>query len=182
MAKPSQEALAYSAAALQSGDARAALAIRNREFGQESCSFDDSTVTTMEFILGRTPVLLADCLPEVLEPLRIAAAMMELWGTNNIRQFATIEGQLDYRFGFDAIAHMLHTHGCFLRSLDDFHRAGISHVKLLGTHGSHDCEACRAANEKSFPISKVPEIPLISCTCDDKYGCRIMVIADDCAC
>lgn len=179
MAKPSQEALAYSAAELQSGDARAALAVRNREFGRQSGSFDDPIVKTMEFILSRTPTLLADCPPEVLEPLRVASAMMELWGTNNIRQFVTIEGELNYRFGFDAIAHMLHSHGRYLRSIENFRRIGISSVKLLSAQGSDECEVCRAADGKSFPITEVPEIPLISCICDGKYGCRIIVTAED---
>jgi hypothetical protein len=80
MARVSAESIAYSAAALQAGDVREAISARNREFCQEGGSFDDSVVRTMELILSRTPTLLADCLPEVLEPLRIAAAMMELWG------------------------------------------------------------------------------------------------------
>jgi len=179
MARLSTEALAYSAAALQSGDVQAALAVRNREFYRESGTFEDSIVRTVEHILNSTPGLLADCPRQVLEPLRIAAAMMELWGTNSIREFVTIEGQLDYRFGTDAIAHMLHSHGCFLRSLEDFRRVGISDVKLLGAHGSDDCEACRAADGSSFTIDTVPELPLATCTCEDRYGCRVIVIADD---
>jgi hypothetical protein len=177
MARLSTEALADSAAALQSGDVQAALAVRNREYSQEGGSFDDSVVRTMGHILSGTPALLADCPQHVLEPLRIAAAMMELWGSNSIRDFVTIEGQLDYRFGTDAIAHMVHSHGCFLRSLEDFRRVGISGVKLLGAHGSDDCEACRAADGRSFSIDTVPELPLATCTCDDRYGCRVMVIA-----
>ncbi len=179
MAKLSQEALAYSASALQSGDVQAALTVRNREYHQTGGSFDDSIARTMEHILKSTPALLVDCPQQVLEPLRIAAAMMELWGTNSIRDFVTIEGELDYRFGTDAIAHMLHSHGSFLRSLEDFRRVGISSVKLLGSHGSHDCEACQAADGSAFTIDTVPELPLATCTCEDRYGCRVIVIADD---
>ena len=179
MAKISEEALAYSATALQSGDLQAALAVRNREYHQTDGSFDEPIVRTMEHILKSTPALLADCPRQVLEPLRIAAAMMELWGTNGIRAFVTIEGELDYRFGTDAIAHMLHSHGCFLRSLEDFRLVGISGVRLLGAHCSDDCEACQSADGSSFTIDTVPELPLVACTCKDRYGCRVIVIADD---
>jgi hypothetical protein len=178
MARLSAESIGYSAAALQAGDVHEAIAVRNREFGQESGSLDDSVVRTMELILSRTPALLADCPPQVLEPLRIAAAMMELWGENSIRHFVTIEGELDYRFGTDAIAHMLHSHGCFLRSIEEFRRVGISSVRLLGAHGSDDCEACLAADGKPFTVDTVPELPLADCTCEDRYGCRVIVIAN----
>lgn len=177
MAKVSQQALANSAAALRSGNVQAALAIRKREYRQEDDTFDDLTVRTIQIILGSTPKLLLDCPPEVLEPLRVAAAMMELWGTNTIRDFVTIEGDLDYRFDADAIAHMLHSHGCFLRSIQQFREAGISMVKLLGAHGPEDCAACRSVDGLSFTIDTVPELPLIACTCQDKAGCRVIVIA-----
>jgi hypothetical protein len=178
MARLSAESIAYSAVALQNGDAHEAITVRNREFNQESGTFDDSIIRTMEFILGRTPALLADCPSEVIEPLRIAAAMMELWGENSIKRFVTIEGELDYRFGTDAIAHMLHSHGCFLRSIEEFRRVGISRVSLLGAKGSDDCAACSAADGKSFTVDTVPELPLVDCTCEDKYGCRVIVVAD----
>jgi hypothetical protein len=177
MARLSIEALANSAASLQACDFPAALAIRKREYHEESDGFDDSTLRVMELILTRTPHLLRDCPKEVLEPLRVAAAMMELWGTNSIRDFVTIEGQLDYRFGFDAIAHMLNLHGCFLQKIEDLRNAGISKVQLIGGHGPNDCEACRAADESLFTVETVPELPLVGCTCKDKFGCRVFVVA-----
>jgi hypothetical protein len=178
MARPSTDAIAYSAAALQAGDIQEALAVRNRECGKESDTFDESVVSTIEFILTRTPALLSDCSPTVLEPLRIAAAMMELWGESSIQRFVTIEGELHYRFGADAIAFMLHSHGNFLRSMGEFQRVGISRVKLLSAHGPDDCPACRAADGKKFTIDSVPELPLAECTCEDRYGCRVIIIAD----
>ena len=178
MARLSEESIAYSAAALQTGNVHEAIAIRNREFSQERGTFDDSIVRTMELILSRTPALLADCPAQVLEPLRIAAAMMELWGENSIRRFVSIDGDWDYRFGLDAVASMMHSHGCFLRSLEGFRRVGISKVSLLGGHGPNDCIACRAVEGKSYTVETVPELPLNDCTCEDRYGCRVIVIAN----
>jgi hypothetical protein len=179
MARISYESLAKSTAALQAGDVPGALAVRNSERNQESGDFDDSTARTIGYILSRTPALLADCPVDMREPLRIAAAMMELWGTNRVSDFATVEGTFDYRFGTDAVAHMLHLHGSFLRAIDELRGVGITHVELIGAHGPDDCEACRAVDGMVFPISEVPELPLASCTCRDRYGCRVIVTATE---
>jgi hypothetical protein len=177
MAKLTIEALAHSAAALQSRDFKAALDVRDREYGPGHGTFDDCVVRTMELILSRTPALLSDCPPEILEPLRVAAAMMELWGVSGIRQFVSIDGELDYHFEPKAIANMLHSHACFLRSLEGFRRSGITTVKLLGSGNLDDCEACRAADGGIFTIDTVPELPLATCRCETGYGCRVIVIA-----
>lgn len=177
MARLKTQALYESAAALQSGDPKAALAVRNREYSQESGTFDDSTLRVMEFILSRTPALLADCPVEILEPLRAAAAMMELWGVNSIKQFVTITGEWNYRLDAKVTAYMLHSHGCFMQRLESFQNVGIVSVKLLGSHDSNDCEACRSADGTAFSIEEVPELPLATCRCETGYGCRVIVIA-----
>jgi hypothetical protein len=178
MVQLSQDSIGYSAAALQAGDVREALAIRNQEFQQNSGPFDETVVRTMELILSKTPVLLFDCPEKVLAPLRVAAALMELWGETDIRHFVTVEGELDYRFSIAAIAHLLHSHGSFLAKLEEFRRAGISHVTFLGADGPYDCDACRNADGMKFTIDSVPELPLADCTCEDEYGCRVIVAAD----
>ena len=174
----SHEALADSAAALQSGDINAALQVRNREEHRGPSDFDDTTIEVIKLTLERTPVLLRDCPAEYLAPLRIAAAMMELWGTNNIRQFVTIDGEIDYRFNEEGIAHGLLCHGSFLSRLQRMRSAGVKRVKFLGTGDPDDCEACRAANDQVHDISDVPELPLPDCQCDSGHGwCRLMAIA-----
>ncbi len=178
MVQLSQDSIAYSAAALQAGNVREALAIRNQEFQQNGGPFDETVVRTLELILTKTPTLLFDCPEKVLEPLRVVAAMMELWGENDLQHFMTVEGVLDYRFSISAIAHLLHSHGSFLAKLEEFRRAEISHVRFLGADGPYDCDACRNANGMKFPIDSVPELPLVACTCEDEYGCRVIVAAD----
>ena len=175
MAKPSADAIAYSAAALQSGDVQEALEVRNREFRQATGSFDESIVRTMQLILTCTPQMLADCPTEVVEPLRVAAAMMELWGTNTIRDFVTIDGEIDYRLDAQKIAHMLHMHGNFLRAVKDFRGSGITRVELIRSGNSRDCKECRALGGKLFSVDEVPELPLATCRCKD--GCALWVVA-----
>ena len=175
MAKPNADSIAYSTAALQAGDVQEALAIRNREFNQDEGTFDESMARTMKFILTRTPQMLADCAAEIVEPLRIAAAMMELWGTNTIRDFVTIDGEIDYRLDAQKIAFMLHAHGNFIRTLEDIRCSGISRVELLRSANSQVCKDCRTLGGKSFLIDEVPELPLANCRCKD--GCTLSVTA-----
>jgi hypothetical protein len=176
MAQISSEAIAASTTALQAGDAQAALGVRNSEFGQESGVFDDSIRCTIEYILCKTPQALADCPQPVLAPVRIAAAMMELWGTNRLRDVTSAADTADYRLERSTIAHMLLSHASFLRSLADFRRVGISRVRLLAARLPDDCRTCRAADGKAFCIDVVPELPLVRCRC--KGGCRVIVITD----
>ena len=177
MPSVSQEALADSAAALQSGDIDAALLVRNREEHRGPSDFDDTTIEVIRLTLERTPVLLRDCPPEYLAPLRIAAAMMELWGTNNIRHFVRIEGEIDYRLDEEGIAHSLHSHACFLARIQSIGEAGIGRVKLLGSGDPTDCDACCAAHDQVYDIADVPELPLADCRCESGYGCRLVAIA-----
>ncbi len=176
MAQISPEAIAATTAALQARDVAGALRARNREYGQSSGTFDDSVCCTIEFALGRTPKALADCPQHALEPARIAAAMMELWGTNRLKEVTSAADMWDYRLDRATVAHMLLSHASSLRSLQAFRHAGISRVKLLAARLPSDCCTCRAADGKAFPISTVPELPLLRCRCDG--GCKVIVIAD----
>jgi len=47
MARPSTEAIAYSAHAVSAGNVQEALVIRNREFGRESGNFDATILRTI---------------------------------------------------------------------------------------------------------------------------------------
>lgn len=173
----SPEAIGDSATALEARNIRAALDVRERELGQKGGAWDEINARTMELILSHTPALLADCPVEILGPLRVAAAMMELWGTNTIRHFVNIEGEIDYRFSAAAIANMMHSHGCFLRELESLREKGFTQVSLLGTKDPDDCLACQEAHGAIFTIDSVPELPLAACRCETGYGCRVMVCA-----
>jgi hypothetical protein len=179
MARISKEGLEQSAGALQSGDVQAALAVRNREYNRGSGTFYESQLRVIVHILNSTPSLLADCPQAALYPMRIEAAMIELWGENRIRNFVTVEGNLDYRFGKEAIVSMMHSHGLFLRTLEDFHRSNISKVMLFSFHKPDECEACHDADGSSYTVETVPELPLANCTCTNRFGCQVWVGADD---
>jgi hypothetical protein len=176
MPKPNQRAIKESMAALESGDAHRAFEIRNLVYGEEAGS-NVSTQRIVELILTRTPALFVGYPAEVLQPLRIAAALMELWGTNTIADQVRNEGTPDQRFSPQAIGHMLHSHACFLKKLEEFKAVGIKRVEFLGSKDPADCKACQEANGQSYTTEDVPELPLTTCQCKSPYGCRLKVIA-----
>jgi hypothetical protein len=177
MARITTGAIVASATALQEGDINGALAVRDAEYHQACSAFDDVVSRRVELMLSHTPQLLRDCPSAILEPLRVTAALMELWGVSSIRQFVTIEGESDYRFDPPAIANMLHSHGCYLQKLEDLRRLGFLLVRLQGSGHSDDCEVCLAADGMSFSIDTVPELPLTTCSCKTGYGCRVIMLA-----
>ena len=82
----------------------------------------------LDFILSRTPKILADCPEHILLPLRIATGLMVLWGVSSIRRFITIEGDFTYRYPAEAIAHLLSSHEAYLSRLASIEGAGIKKV------------------------------------------------------
>ena len=175
MARISADALGYSTAALQAGNIAEAIAIRNQKEGIVAGSNDHLIAKKIEILLSRTPKALADCPTDILEPLRIVAALMTLWGVNSIRQFATIEGELGYRMSAEAVAQSLSTYAAFLGAIQGFKEVGIEKVELLPAGLPDECETCRATNGKVYPVDQVPELPLEGCSCEK--WCRVWVVA-----
>jgi hypothetical protein len=177
MPRPNQRAIMESKAALESGDANHALEIRKLVYGEEAGAGDVSSMRILELILTRTPALFANYPPTVLQPIRIAAALMELWGTNTIPDLVKNEDMPDQRFSPQAIGHMLHSHACFLKKIEEFRAVGIKRVEFIGSNDPTDCQACQEADGESYTTEGVPELPLVDCQCKSPYGCRLKVIA-----
>ena len=177
MPKPNQRAIKESMAALESGDASRALEIRKLVYGEEAGAGDVSTQRILELILTRTPALFDGYPPEVLHPLRIAAGLMELWGTYTIPDQVRIDDIPEQRFSPQAIGHMLHSHACFLKKIEEFSAVGIKRVEFIGSKDPTDCQACQEADGQSYTTEDVPEIPLKTCQCKSPFGCRLKVIA-----
>jgi hypothetical protein len=177
MAKISSEAIAASTAALQTRDVQAALHVRNREHGQASGTFDDSVCCTIEFVLGRTPKALADCPQRALEPARIAAAMMELWGTNRLREVTSAADMWDYRLDRGTVAHMLLSHAAYLCRLAQIKETSLRNVEVLPPGLPEDCAVCRHISGRRFTVDDVPELPLVDCTCPDYCKCVLIAVA-----
>lgn len=173
MPKISDETLSRAVYALTLGDAAAAVAV----CAGAGASFFDAPALTAEidWVLTRTPQVLTDCPAQILPPLRIAAALMLLTGGSSIRHFVSIDGDYSYRYGAEAIAHLLVAHSAYLRQLSSFADSGILKLQVLGTGLPEECSTCRKISRRRFTIADVPELPLVDCTCTD--GCKCILIA-----
>ena len=56
--------------------------------------------------------------------------------------------------------------------IDEFLRAGVKQVKILGS-GGQDCYECAKLVDKIFPISKHPVLPPVACRCVP--WCRLVI-------
>ena len=110
-------------------------------------------------------------IPEsVLCSLRVSAAMMNLWGTNNPAKWLD-----ESEKGFAAEAHFILLSAIAKVRLREMQRTGITRVEVWGSGRDDICADCRNADQKTFDIGSAPELPHENCTCE--YGCGCLLVA-----
>jgi hypothetical protein len=169
------EAVSLASDALSRSDIAAAISACKSDRGS---LFDEPGLhREVEFILIRTPQILADCPKHILGPLRIATALMILWGVSTIRRFIAVEGHYTYRYSAEAVAHSLSSHAAYLCRLAQIRETGLRNVQILRADLPEDCAVCRHTSERHFTVDDVPELPLIDCTCPDYCKCVLIAVA-----
>lgn len=132
-------------------------------------------VRLLETMFAARPKILDGLSESEWEPLRIAAAMMHLWGINVAREWLP-EGFVGVpRFDVDTAARMVLFHAYHRRDMTQFRAMGIKKATVLGC-GEASCEACRQITAKLMPLAKIPELPHAACT--HEMGCRCYVSPD----
>lgn len=106
-----------------------------------------------------------------MKNVRVAAAMMQLMGTNNA--FPYLEqglngGDLDWSLE----SRMLLFRALERGRLEEIKTAGVKRVEVLGANG---CAACAADNKKTYAIELAPVLPHDDCSCEG--GCVCMLVA-----
>jgi len=148
-----------------------------QEYPRFGTSLKESHLRTslqmQKWIAGLIPAILFDCPSELIEPARIGAGMMELWGTNSTRNYLSIKGEWTYRLTLDVVSRMLVFRASTERSLAGFERCGFKEIVVLGAEDS--CENCKSIGGRKFAISNAPELPYRDCTCERGCGCLFIV-------
>jgi hypothetical protein len=173
MSKLSDETLSEATDALTRCDASAAVGICTAA----GKSFFDapSFIAEIDIVLTRTPQVLADCPSHILQPLRIAAALMLLSGGSSIRRCIAIDGDYKYRYEPESVAHLLVGHAAYVLRRASLADTGISKVQILGSGLPEECSTCREISRRLFTVGEAPELPLVDCTCP--HGCKCVLIA-----
>jgi len=130
----------------------------------------------LEMIFKNIPKILSGIDEHTFHDLRIAAGMMELWGTNSAKAWFPKGIETESHLESDAAARMLLFHARHMDDLQGYKKEGFKKIQVMGVDDNNQCEACQALDGKSFPIKKVPELPLANCTCE--IGCRCLYSVD----
>ena len=126
-------------------------------------------------VFNKFPKILTGLEKDKLEPLRIVAGMMWLWGTN--KRGAWIDDGFVTGIRFDATtsARMIWFHAKYLIDIEDYKQTKF--FKKVGISGVNDefvCMECRKIIGKNFNLKQVPELPHVKCT--SEMGCRCTTI------
>lgn len=109
-----------------------------------------------------------------LENIRVAAAMMHLWGTNNPKRY------LEASLSRDGIDWEVESRAVLSRALgtirlQEMKSAGIQRIRVLGSGDTADCQVCRSDDEVVYLIAEAPVLPHDGCSC--RTGCRCVLTA-----
>jgi hypothetical protein len=103
-----------------------------------------------------------------LEVVKIATAMMELWGDNKAKKWLPDNFETGLPFDGDAIVRMIEFQAVHKSTLERYRNEGIKRVEIYPSGDS--CEACKLLAGKRYKIKDALELPYEHCT--HKMGCR----------
>jgi predicted DNA binding CopG/RHH family protein len=110
---------------------------------------------------------------EKLEAVRIAAAMMALWGESKAKKWLPTDFETGLPFDNDTAVRMIKFQAWHRATLERYSSAGIEHVEVYPAPDS--CESCKKLAGKHYKLDEAPELPYEHCT--HKMGCRCTFLA-----
>jgi hypothetical protein len=128
----------------------------------------DNDIKKLNTIFESKPKILARLGNEKLEALRIAAAMMELWGENRAKKWLPVDFETGLPFDNDTTARMFLFYAQHRATLEQYRSEGLEYLEVFPAPDS--CEACRKLAGNHYKLNDAPELPYENCT--HKMGCR----------
>lgn len=126
-------------------------------------------IKLLNFIFNDKPQMLSKIEDTKLEPLRIAAAMMGLWGVITAKKWLPDSFEIGIQMDNERAARLLFFHASMKEQLEVYASTGTKYVEILNTT-SDSCESCKKLQGKLFKINQAPELPNPQCSYD--IGCR----------
>ncbi len=137
----------------------------------------DSGVEALKTIFVRTPGILKVIEENRLNKLRLAAAMMQLWGTrgrNAAERWLPDGFETGIHLDSDAACRMFIFHVAHLRDMAGYKEARVKTVEVSSVGA---CAECQKISGKKYKLESVPELPYAKCTRD--IGCRCTAIVSE---
>jgi hypothetical protein len=142
-----------------------------RGIGMDWNRYPSMEVDELQTIFSEIPGIVSGLNPEAAQPLRIAAAMMLLWGE---RAPAPTWGALETPTGLqmspDVVARMFVFYAWHKQQLRPSPYVTWRSATIHIAGDDRTCDACRAISGREYPIERLPELPLPTCT--SVMGCR----------
>ena len=137
----------------------------------------ESDLILLKTIFETTPSILKNVRQSQLHHLRLAAGMMQLWGTNRVQKWLPDNFELNIHISSYAACRMLVFHASYLRNLEEYKKLGIKVVEILGVGNESSCFECRKISGGKYKLNELPELPYAQCTC--KMGCRCTTVVGE---
>ena len=137
-------------------------------------------VSVLERIFESSPAILNKLDSTKLPPLRLAAALDHLWGTNTPLKWLGSEFETGVNLGAEAASRAFLSGGIHRAKIDQAKAFGIHlRAEVITTYDGRTCAACRALDGIVFSLDELPEIPYEHCTSDDGCRCTTAFITTD---
>lgn len=136
----------------------------------------ESDIESLKAIFEKTPKILNGIKNDRLDELRLAAGMMQLWGTNRAHPWLSDNFETGIHLDGNAASLMLVFHANYLRDIGKYRRAGVETLEVMSVNDRHTCEQCRKLSGNKFIMGQLAELPYPECECES--GCRCTTIAN----
>jgi len=134
-------------------------------------------IESLKTIFNSTPAILLRIDELRLKQLRLAAGMMQLWGTNTALHWFPEGIDTGINLDWDAACRMFVFHSSYIRNMTNYREMGARTVEVLGVIDENTCSECRRISGKKYPLASVPELPFAKCT--SEIGCRCTTVIGD---
>ena len=170
------QAVSKSLNALLSDDIDTAVSISSNFSGGAGSLFDNETADIVGFILAHDYTPDPSIKPDVLAPLRLMAAAMELWEDINLTDHVDVSGDWSHRHSPELVTHLLHTAGLEQHRLQRLRDMGARFISVRSSLPSGHCPACRHDLGREFPAANAPFLPHTDCSCQASCACSYIAV------
>lgn len=136
-------------------------------------------VRQLEIIANANPCILKGIKPECLSHIRVAAQMMQLWGSNATIRWIPVLLETGHKFDANTAAQMFTSFAVNMLRLQEYRdpelRVFLKGIRVSGIEDERQCPGCAALEGRLFSPDDVPELPYEHCT--SERGCRCLLVA-----
>lgn len=129
-----------------------------------------SEFESLKTIFNSTPAILKPIEDHRLKQLRLAAGMMELWGTNTAGHWLPDGFDTGIHLDGDAACRTFIFYTIHMKNMKDYKALGAKMVEISGINDNTTCSECQKISGKKYLLENMPELPLAKCT--SEMGCR----------